>query len=68
MSIPAWAWLLWALAFVVMETVALLNATPNDTLTATIARYVPPWAFFAALGWASWHFAYSYINRKKMRR
>ena len=56
-------WLIWAIIFVVLETVALLNDTPNDTLTQTIVTYVPGWAVFAGIGWFIWHFIMSYLSR-----
>ncbi len=62
--ISPYAWLVWFLVFVVLETIALLNDHPNDTLTMTIARYCPPWAFFAFLGWALWHWLEAYRKKK----
>lgn len=63
MRIHPFVWLAWALAFVVLETIAMLNKAPNDTLTQTIVSYVPGWALFSAIGWGLWHFAVSYFSR-----
>jgi len=63
MRIHPLAWLAWVLAFVVLETIALFNKAPNDTLTQTIVSYVPGWALFAGIGWGAWHFIVSYFSR-----
>jgi len=56
-------WLLWALLFVLLESIALLNKVDNDTLTQTICTYVPGWALFSGIGWGIWHFIMSYLSR-----
>ncbi|MFC8095362.1 hypothetical protein [Streptomyces sp. NPDC057301] len=65
----AWsvAWLVWLAVFVVLETVALLNGTPDDTLSEHIWRWAGlhasgVWAAIrrailaGALGWLVVHF------------
>jgi hypothetical protein len=64
MRIAPWVWLVWFLTFIVLETIALLNDHPNDTLTMTIVRYVPGWGFFAFIGWAIWHWMQAYRTRR----
>lgn len=54
------AWIIWALAFVVLETYALTDSAPNDSLTETIHHSVPETAVFVLLAWLGWHFYKTY--------
>ena len=56
MSIPVWAWAVWALVGFAMEMVALFNSHPGDTLTATIVNHVPTVWVLAAAAWVLAHF------------
>jgi len=60
-------WVIWALAFVVLEGIALFNDEPNDTLTGTITTHVPGWLLFMGIGWLGWHFIVSYLNEDDER-
>lgn len=56
MKVPLWAWLTWALAFLVMETIAIFDAAPNDTLTQTTLHHVPGLVIVAFVLWLGGHF------------
>lgn len=64
MKVPWYVWLGWALAFVVFEGIALFNHVANDTLTQTVAHHVPGWIVASFLGWLTYHFTVTYINRR----
>jgi hypothetical protein len=67
MSIPFWAWGLWALVGLGMEIIALYNSTPNDTLTATIVTHFPgTWVLLAA-AWVLAHFTSAEKNKGNER-
>lgn len=50
------AWALWVIAFLVLETYAIYDHQPNDTLTQTTLHAVPPLVIVAFLGWLVIHF------------
>ena len=56
MKVPVWAWLTWALAFLVLETISILDAQPNDSLTQTTLHHVPGLVIVAFLVWLCIHF------------
>ena len=65
MKVPRWAWVVWILAFVVLEAIGLFDGIMNDTLTETLHHSVPGWLVFMFLGWLGYHFLLTYIGGKK---
>jgi uncharacterized membrane protein YbhN (UPF0104 family) len=65
MKIPRWAWVVWILAFVVLEGIALFDGVMNDTLTESLHHSVPGWLVFMFLGWLVYHFLLTYIGGKR---
>ncbi len=65
MKVPLWGWIVWALLGFGLELLALTDASPNDTLTATIVKLVPAWLVFMLIGWLGWHFAQAYRSRQQ---
>lgn len=57
------AWVGLALAFVVLETWALTDGAPNDSLTQVIHFNVPAVAVFGALAWLAYHFWRTYRGK-----
>jgi hypothetical protein len=56
MKVPVWAWLAWVLMFLVLESISIIDAAPNDSLTQTVLHHVPGLVIVAFLGWLSVHF------------
>lgn len=67
MTVYSVAWLVWVGVFIVLETAALINGTPNDTLSEHVWRWFGlhasgVWAVIrrailaGALGWLVVHF------------
>lgn len=61
------AWALWVVAFLVLETYAVFDHQPNDTLTQTTLHTAPPLLILAFLGWLSWHFGSRVWKNRKGR-
>ena len=69
--VPRWAWGLWAAlsvgAFALLEGFAIVDHTPNDTLTWTIIGAVPAGVFFggfvAFVAWFGVHMLKRYRSR-----
>ena len=56
---PHWsviAWILWMIAFVVLETLGLRRVKGAVPLTWVIRDSVPVWALVMATSWLAYHF------------
>jgi len=52
----AWAWLLWLIAFGVLETIGLVKHRDAMTFTFFLQHHAPRWALAMLIGWFMYHF------------
>lgn len=64
-----WLWIAWIVAFLVIETVAIVNSEPDDTLSEQVWSLMSSSSFVwfavvALLIWLLYHFVWEGRNRK----